>query len=211
MNNKTPLFRALMKSLSDYPALRRLYLTLKGVGFSEKHWARVVMDRETKEIVNSLSPGHLATLEISGSSWSQIPFKGYKALHYPDFDICESILEETFDLIIAEQVFEHLLWPYRAGRNVYKMLNQNGCFLVTTPFLVRVHDEPTDCSRWTEMGIKYFLAECGFDVKRIQTGSWGNGACVRANFFKWVEYRPWFHSLKNDPAFPVVVWALARK
>jgi hypothetical protein len=114
-------------------------------------------------------------------------------------------------LIIAEQVFEHLLWPYRAGKNVHRMLNQGGYFLITTPFLVRIHSGPTDCSRWTETGIRYFLAECGFSLERIQTGSWGNRACVRANFSQWSRYRRLVHSLRNEPSFPVVVWALAQK
>jgi hypothetical protein len=38
------------------------------------------------------------------------------------------------DIIIAEQVFEHLLWPYRAVRNVFQMLTPNGALLVTTHF-----------------------------------------------------------------------------
>jgi hypothetical protein len=91
------------------------------------------------------------------------------------------------------------------------MLKSDGYFLITTPFLLRVHNFPIDCSRWTETGIKYFLAECGFDIERIQTGSWGNRACIQANFLNWAIYRPWFHSLKNEPDFPVVVWALAQK
>jgi hypothetical protein len=127
-------------------------------------WCRVVMNRETRRIVKSLQREGLNVLEISGNSWGNWEFfKSYKSLKYPDFDICESGLDETFDLIIAEQIFEHLLWPYRAGRNIYKMLNSQGYFLITTPFLIRIHDSRTDCSRWTETGIKYLLAECGFN------------------------------------------------
>jgi len=213
MENETSILRGLLKSLPGYPILRRVYWSLYQVVSKDVQWARVVMNHETRDIIRSLSPGNLETLEISeGSSiWRKMPFRCYKSVNYPDFDICESSLEETFDLIIAEQVFEHLLWPYRAGKNVYKMLNPDGHFLVTTPFLIRVHNDPTDCSRWTETGIKYFLAECGFSKARIRTGSWGNRACVRANFFHWKRYQPWFHSLKNEPAFPVVIWALAQK
>ncbi len=170
------------------------------------------MNRETRNIIKNLRPEELKVLEISGSSWGEREsFKSYREAHYPDLDICETSLEETFDLIIAEQVFEHLAWPYRAGRNVYEMLNADGYFLVTTPFLIRMHYCPTDCTRWTEMGMKYFLAECGFSLERIQTGSWGNRACIRANFSKWVNYRPLFHSLRNETDFPAVVWALAQK
>jgi len=208
---ETSILRRFLKSLPGNSILRPVYRSLQRVGSTGEHWARVVMNHETREIISGLSPGNLKTLEISGSWWQEMPFRGYKSVQYPDFDICESSLEETFDLIIAEQVFEHLLWPYQAVKNVYKMLNPNGYFLVTTPFLIRVHNYPTDCSRWTETGLKHFLAESGFSIDRIRTGAWGNRGCVRANFYDWKLYRPLFHSLKNEPAFPVVVWALAQK
>jgi hypothetical protein len=201
----------LVNSLPGYRVFRRFYRSLQRVGTTDEHWARVVMNREVQEIITRLSPVSLDTLEISGSSWKGVPFRSYQDVHYPDFDICESSLEQTFGLIIAEQIFEHLLWPYRAGKNVHKMLEPEGYFLVTTPFLLRAHGFPNDCSCWTETGIKYFLAECGFDLLKIKTGSWGKRACVHANFTDWQRYRPWFHSLRNEPDFPIVVWALAQK
>lgn len=178
----------------------------------DKQWTRVIMDQETLKLVSELSPSTMDVLEISGNEWGhKLPFRSYKSAHFPDFDICESATPEKYDLIIAEQVFEHLLWPYRAAKNVLEMLNPNGYFLVTVPFLIRYHRCPNDCTRWTETGIKHFLAECGFPLESIITGSWGNRSCVKGNFRKWTRYRPWQHSLKNDPLFPVNVWALARK
>jgi hypothetical protein len=90
------------------------------------------------------------------------------------------------------------------------MLKPGGHLLVTTPFLIKVHEVPVDCSRWTELGMKHLLAECGFPIDGIWTGSWGNRACVQANFRNWAR-RGWFKSLANEPEFPVSVWALARK
>jgi len=179
---------------------------------SSRHWARIVMNRETQRWVSELQPGRLKVLELSGTDWQGFaPFKDYSTIAYPDYDICGEPLPQIHDLIIAEQVFEHLARPYRAGRNVYQMLNPGGWFLVTTPFLVRVHDCPIDCTRWTETGMKYFLAECGFPPEKIKVASWGNRACVRASFNRWVTYRRWRHSLVNEPNFPVSVWALAQK
>lgn len=179
-------------------------------------WARIVMNRETRRMVERLSPGELDVLEISGGSssrWSEPGLFGtYTSAEYPDYDVCDGPLRESaFDLVIAEQVFEHLLWPYRAARHVHQMLRPGGYCLVTTPFLLRVHDSPNDCSRWTELGLRHLLAEAGFDLSAIKTGSWGNRACVLANFDAWEAYRPDEHSLKNEPDFPVVVWALAGK
>jgi SAM-dependent methyltransferase len=202
----------LVKSIPGYRALRRLQRAAKRWGAKNQQWARVVIDRETHDAIQRISPETRRTLEISGDAWRhRASFKDYRSVHYPAFDICGPRLDETFDLIIAEQVFEHLLWPYRAGRNVFEMLAPGGMFLVTTPFLIRIHEEPTDCTRWTETGLKHFLAECGFDLRRIKTGSWGNRACVRANFFDWSMYRPSVHSLNNERDFPVTVWALAEK
>jgi len=216
LSEQKSIFRRTLRLLPGYPVLRRLYGSIReifeGTNDGERHWTRIVPNREIRKFIDGLSPGDLKTLEISGATWGRkVSFKSYRSVHFPDFDICQSSLDETFDLIIAEHVFEHLLWPYRAGRNIYKMLNPGGWFLVETPFLVRVHNVPVDCSRWTETGLKHFLAECGFNVGQIQTGSWGNRACVKANFSKWAVYQPWLHSLKNEPNFPITIWALARK
>ena len=81
------------------------------------------------------------------------------------------------------------------------------------PFLIRVHNVPIDCSRWTEDGLKYHLEECGFKIKNIFTNSWGNKKCVISNLRKDDTWsRVWFHrDLKNEKNFPVQVWAIAKK
>jgi SAM-dependent methyltransferase len=176
------------------------------------HWIRHIVETATEEAVSSLDPQRLSVLEISGARWRRDGlFRAYRSVEYPDFDVCRDRLEEQFDLIIAEQVFEHLLWPLRAGRNVYSMLKPGGTFLVAAPFLVKVHAYPVDCSRWTETGLRHLLQECGFDNDGIRTASWGNRACVVANLNDWALYVPWKHSLENEPDFPLMVWALARK
>ncbi len=175
-------------------------------------WSKVVMLRECFEFIESLDTDTLDTLEISGNTLEHIKFKSYTKFDYPEYDICKDCLDDRFDLIMADQVFEHLLWPYRAGKNVYTMLNEGGCFIISTPFLVRIHNDPIDCSRWTETGLKYLLAECGFELDKIKTGSWGNRACINANFRKW-SARGWgiFTKLHNEENFPITVWAIARK
>jgi SAM-dependent methyltransferase len=176
------------------------------------NWTRIVMNAETQRIVEQLDVTAIDALEISGSSWRSQKFKSYTSTDFPEFDICNlASPSPAYDLVIAEQVFEHILWPYRAGRNVHAILRPGGYFLVTTPFLLPIHEVPVDCSRWTPLGMKHFLAECGFAIDDIQVDSWGNKPCVKANLNGWVTYVRWRHSLRNDPKFPVVVWALARK
>ncbi len=179
---------------------------------SDDQWARIVMNQETRSLVKGLKPETLDLLEISGTTWERsFPYKSYTIASYPEFDICKDVLDQRFDLIIAEQVFEHLTHPFRAARNVYQMLRPGGYFLLTTPFLIKIHDIPIDCSRWTPLGMKHFLEEAGFPFDRVQSFGWGNKACVKANFKRWRPYRSWLHSLRNESDFPIVVWALAQK
>jgi SAM-dependent methyltransferase len=198
--------------LSNELSRGKLKAILKKFGFDTTDWVRVVMYRRCFEFIHTLQPENMDVLEISGGpQWRRvINFKSYRATQYPDFDICAQTLDSQFDLIIADQVFEHLPWPMRAGKNVFRMLRPGGTFLIATPFLVRVHKVPIDCSRWTEQGLAYLLQECGFSENDIKTDSWGNRACLNANLKKWRRYG-WLRSLKNEPNFPVMVWAFARK
>ena len=181
-------------------------------------WVRAVMQPECKKLVSELGVTNLNTLEISSENWKDFGFKSFQSTSYPEYDLCESaVLDERFDLIIAEQVFEHLPKPYHAGRNIYQMLEEGGHFLISTPFLIKIHPghegvDDSDYTRWTKIGMKYFLAECGFPLENIKTWSWGNRACIIANFESWVRYKgPLFHSIVNEPEFPIVVWAIAKK
>ncbi|MHB8095702.1 MAG: methyltransferase domain-containing protein [Candidatus Aminicenantales bacterium] len=177
----------------------------------DRQWCRIVMNRETEKLIAALDTKRLDALEVSGNRWQSAPFRSYRSVSYPEFDACSPPSGMSADLVIAEQVFEHLLWPYRAGKAIYDLLRPEGFLLVTTPFLIKIHDAPVDCSRWTETGIKYFLAECGFPLGKIRTGSWGNRKCVASNFRRWTPFIKGIHCLENEPEFPMVVWALAGK
>jgi SAM-dependent methyltransferase len=189
----------------------RLRRALHVVGYDTADWMRIVMYGQCFAFIRALGAERLDVLEISaGPQWArEFAFRSYTATGYPEFDICAQTLPARFDLIIADQVFEHLKWPYRAARNVLAMLRPGGHFVVTVPFLVRVHRSPSDCTRWTEEGLSCFLQECGFAAAGITTGSWGNRDCVKANLTAWRK-RGLFGSLVNEPDFPLVVWAFAR-
>lgn len=203
------MIKNLIKKVPGAKAIRKLFFHKKKI--KGPQWCRIVMDKSTKEWINALPKDSLNVLEISGTKWSSSGFKTYRSLNFPAFDICDDKTKEKYDLIIAEQVFEHLKYPYRAGKNIYEMLSQDSYFLITTPFLIKIHNHPIDCSRWTPDGLKYFLHECGFKLENIQVDAWGNRKCVKGNFKSWKVYNPMFHSLQNEDNFPLVVWALAKK
>jgi SAM-dependent methyltransferase len=179
------------------------------IGAPFPHWCRNVMNQATDAFITSLVPQRLDALEISGTAWRDAGFRSYEHVAYPNFDICRDRTSRTYDIIIAEQVFEHLRRPDRAARNILAMLRRGGVFVITTPFLIKYHPEPLDLWRWTEAGLKAFLEDVGFSA--VTAHSWGNRACVVGNFDTWADYRPESHSLENEPEFPIVVWAFARR
>ena len=196
--------------------VKRLKKFCKKIGLNLEHWERYPTYKQIKEDLNYLDLEKFNTLEISaGEYWAEnFKFKSFDVLNYPEHDICNKISKEkVYDFIIADNVWEHLKYPYKATKNVYDLLNNNGYFLIIVPFLIRVHNVPIDCSRWTEQGLKYLLEESGFRTENIFTNSWGNKKCVISNLRSDDTWsRIWFkRDLKNDKKFPVQVWAIAKK
>jgi SAM-dependent methyltransferase len=180
----------------------------------EVQWCRVVMNREIERFIHSLDCSQIDALEISGSgSEGRYPFRSYQTAHFPNYDICKGPLApEKFNLVIAEQVFEHVLRPDLAAASVFQMLRPGGFFVISTPFLLKVHEAPLDLYRWTESGMRQLLETAGFTV--VSTDSWGNRECLTADMtpgLGWTFYDSRAHSLRNEPQFPVVVWAFAEK
>jgi Glycosyl transferase family 2/Methyltransferase domain len=180
-----------------------------------EHWCRVEMNRAAREFVSGLTRETLDVLEVSGTTWSDpgLGFRSYRSLAYPEYDICQGPIERNCcDLLILEQVLEHVRQPHRALANAWQMLRPGGRLLLNTPFLLKFHPCPVDLYRWTEDGLRTLLEEAGFQV--ASTGSWGNRECLAADMqpgMAWTYYDPAVHSLANETQFPISVWAFARK
>jgi SAM-dependent methyltransferase len=180
---------------------------------------RIVMQKASRTMLRKLHPSTRDAIEISGTTGKSFAFRSYQSLYYPKHDICAGPLRDAdgapldADLVLANQVWEHLDRPYAATRNVHAMLRPGGFFWLATPFLVRIHGAPVDNSRWSARGLGNLLVEAGFEEDQVVSFEWGNRAAVVRNMFG--KFPPEFHrgsdDLENEPGFPVAVWALARK
>jgi len=141
--------------------------------------------------------------------WKNLGHRTYRAVDYPEFDICKAPLPEQFDIVIADQVLEHVSAPVTAVSHVRAMVKRGGAALIATPFLFRVHARPHDYSRWTESGLKELLIAGGFDAALMSTGSWGNKACAKAHIGGRVKDYGFRRDMSNDPEYPIMVWAIA--
>ena len=99
-----------------------------------------------------------------------------------------------------------------AAENLLRLCAPGGLAIVSTPFLIKLHElvewRMFDYWRLTPRGMRTLLERSGFEVEAV--GSWGNRECVVGNFDQWSAYRRW-HSLRNEPDFPVQVWAFGRR
>jgi SAM-dependent methyltransferase len=177
-------------------------------------WVRHEMDKATHEFVARIGPAALDVFEVSGNAWSDIfPFKSYTSSDYPQFDICTDCFDKKYDLIIAEQVFEHIRYPGRAARNVWDGLRVGGYALITVPCLFHLHPTPLDAWRWTPQGLAFLLEDAGFDIGDITTAGWGNIECFvqHATDTSCAPAYDGTQSLRNTAHLPIVVWGFARK
>jgi SAM-dependent methyltransferase len=177
-----------------------------------EHWQRVAMNQAVDAYIGSLHPPELTAAEISGDTHAQKPWKSYTSLNYPGFDLCADLDSELeFDVVICEQVLEHVVDPCAAATNLRQLCAPGGRVIVSTPFLIKVHELPIyamhDYWRFTPRGLRTLLERAGLEIEAV--GAWGNRACVVGNFSRWSAYRPW-HSLRNEPDIPLQVWAFAR-
>lgn len=180
---------------------------------------RVIMQRGTKRLLRELDLENMDAAEISGKHGRRFRFKSYDVFRYPEYDICRGPFTDwdgrvrSFDLILANQVWEHLDRPYAATRNVLEMLRPGGYFWVAVPFFVPYHGAPIDCSRWSARGLKNLLIEAGFEEENIVSKQWGNRHAAMRNLEEeWPpRYDPETDDLTNDRHFPICAWALAQK
>jgi SAM-dependent methyltransferase len=88
----------------------------------------------------------LITLDIEGK-------------HNPDIliDITECskvISSKTFDVVVAIEVLEHVLDPKKAISECHYILKENGVLILSTPWIIPIHDRPFDYYRFTPQALQ---------------------------------------------------------
>src|SRR5690242_17118296 len=127
----SPVLNA-MGSENKQALKRRVFQALEATGYEMTDWIRIVQNQDISEFLLGLPLAKLDALEISpgrSSLWRRIGFRSYTEVDYPAFDVTKEVLPRTFDVIIADNVFEHVRHPYAGARNVHAMLKSEGVFV----------------------------------------------------------------------------------
>lgn len=205
VTSTTPL-RRLAHQLPD--PVQQVLRILSGRSGGEDRWCRLRMDEHVADRLSQLDPSTKSAVEISGEDHAYRGWRRYQSLVYPEFDLCEpGNSPEQFDVVLCEQVLEHVNDPITAVRTLVSLCRPGGWIVVSTPFLVRLHRHPYDHWRFSPSGLQILLEHGG--VKDVEVHSWGNRSCVRSNLEVWRHLRPW-HRLTDEADYPLVVWAYGR-
>ena len=74
---------------------------------------------------------------------------------------------ESYDAVLCLEVLEHVLDPFQAASEIYRVLRRGGKLIVSVPHLARLHEEPHDFYRYTKYGLQFLLKRAGFQVLEI--------------------------------------------
>ena len=88
----------------------------------------------------------------------------------------------SFDWVMATEVFEHVRRPNLLLSSVYSVLRPGGGLFLSVPFLAGVHEPPYDFRRWTNYGLIDELERAGFE--RIEVRPLGNWHTSAAAFLR---------------------------
>jgi SAM-dependent methyltransferase len=72
--------------------------------------------------------------------------------------------DETFDSMVANEVFEHVFNPDQFLAEIFRVLRPGGMILLTMPFAWDEHEQPYDFARYSSFGIKALLERHGFEI-----------------------------------------------
>jgi SAM-dependent methyltransferase len=78
---------------------------------------------------------------------------------------------DTFDIVIANNVIEHLRSPDIGVSEIRRVLKPGGLVLFTTPFLYPIHEAPHDFVRFTKFGLAHLFRDFAA-VEILERGGW---------------------------------------
>lgn len=89
------------------------------------------------------------------------------ASHHIDFNSKTTLPDFTVDIVLSNQVLEHVDSPIGYLKEAWRILKPGGYLIISTHGYWFYHPTPNDYWRWTSAGLKKTLKEGGFSIKQF--------------------------------------------
>ena len=109
--------------------------------------------------------------------------------------------DASFDGVIAQAVLEHVLDPWRAAAEIYRVLKPGGTVYAETPFMQQVHSGRYDFTRFTHLGHRRLFRA----FEEIESGA----ACGAGMALAW-SYCYFLKSFFRNPALQQTAFAFGK-
>ncbi|HIK39524.1 class I SAM-dependent methyltransferase [Thermoleptolyngbya sp. M55_K2018_002] len=152
--------------------------------------------RFLERTVSQIEGSNLRLADVGGGRSPYFPFFASKTSEYLVVDLADALPlgemrpiqqrvgtaediplgDSEVDIVLCNQVLEHVLDPSQAMREMARILKPGGYFIGSVPHVSPVHLEPHDYRRYTALGIKQLVQQQGYCDIHIE----GNGGVFRA-------------------------------
>jgi SAM-dependent methyltransferase len=160
----------------------------------------------------------IRAMELGGSNGvikAMLPLSTYEiAPNYPAADVQDlsAYSSATYDLVVLDQVLEHIRDPWRAVSEIHRILRPGGVSIATTPFLIHIHRHPDDFWRFTDSGLRQLFSAFG----TVSVDGWGNRFTLKTiAYHGWLSCRNTRRLLAvatwNEPEWPLTFLTIATK
>lgn len=140
--------------------------------------------------------------------------EGYDlTINWESGNLIKNDFKASFDLVLCNQVLEHVPDPIRAFKNLLLLAKPGGFIWVSVPVINRIHDEPNFYSSGYHPRYLKFLAD-KFQIESIHIGAWGS---LKYKIFSVTRNWPPLRKLKrglrsnSDLLFPRGIFLNGRK
>lgn len=128
-----------------------------------------------------------------------------------DITNCPQIKDNSFDFIYSIDTFEHIKEPWKASKEIIRILKPNGLICIIAPFSWRYHCSPIDYWRFTPQCLMFLFKdlkclEANWDIKNRRVPYQGTtkeapyyDICPEDHFGPWLEnWRSYFIGIKEE-------------
>jgi SAM-dependent methyltransferase len=91
------------------------------------------------------------------------------------------LADESFDLVLCTQVLEHTREPWRAVREMARILKPGGHLIASAPHVWFYHPHPSDCWRFTQEGVAELCRQGELELIELRS----QGGSVLTVFQVW--------------------------